>query len=167
MKVKSFKPSKHRLKQKQITWFVQCFWTAHYHHVFIFFLDKNIRVLLILYFIIITIFLKSIYIFIRHLDVFVTCKFRHKWIVFRCLLFFSSILCFRHADLNQLASSVQEMKNKLSYLKKTASDVNKIRTVGMWIPHLMPLHTRLNNYIFVFYNVKQSKCVITIHVGIV
>uniref|UniRef100_A0A2S2QFG3 Coiled-coil domain-containing protein n=1 Tax=Sipha flava TaxID=143950 RepID=A0A2S2QFG3_9HEMI len=36
----------------------------------------------------------------------------------------------RHADLNQLASSVQEMKKKLFYLKKTASDVNKIKTVG-------------------------------------
>jgi hypothetical protein len=39
----------------------------------------------------------------------------------------------RHADLNQLASSVQEMKKKLFYLKKTASDVNKIKTVGMWM----------------------------------
>ncbi|XP_060875656.1 coiled-coil domain-containing protein 112-like isoform X2 [Metopolophium dirhodum] len=36
----------------------------------------------------------------------------------------------RHADLNQLASSIQEMKKKLSYLKKTALDVNKIKTVG-------------------------------------
>ncbi|VVC46191.1 Hypothetical protein CINCED_3A007706 [Cinara cedri] len=36
----------------------------------------------------------------------------------------------RHADLNQLASTIQEMKNKLSYLKKTASDVNKIKAVG-------------------------------------
>ncbi|KAE9523830.1 hypothetical protein AGLY_015718 [Aphis glycines] len=36
----------------------------------------------------------------------------------------------RHADLNQLASSVQEMKKKLSYLKKTALDVNKIKIVG-------------------------------------
>ncbi|XP_015375596.1 PREDICTED: coiled-coil domain-containing protein 112-like [Diuraphis noxia] len=36
----------------------------------------------------------------------------------------------RHADLNQLASSIQEMKKKLSYLKKTALDVNKIKIVG-------------------------------------
>lgn len=43
-----------------------------------------------------------------------------------------TLSCFRHADLNQLASSVQEMKKKLSYLKKTALDVNKIKIVGMW-----------------------------------
>ncbi|KAL5235846.1 hypothetical protein ACI65C_003256 [Semiaphis heraclei] len=36
----------------------------------------------------------------------------------------------RHADLNQIASSIQEMKKKLSYLKKTALDVNKIKIVG-------------------------------------
>ncbi|XP_025198265.1 coiled-coil domain-containing protein 112-like isoform X1 [Melanaphis sacchari] len=36
----------------------------------------------------------------------------------------------RHADLNQFASSIQEMKKKLSYLKKTALDVNKIKIIG-------------------------------------
>lgn len=49
------------------------------------------------------------------------------------MLYLTVFRCYRHADLNQLASSVQEMKNKLSYLKKTASDVNKIKTVGTWM----------------------------------
>lgn len=53
--------------------------------------------------------------------------------------------CSRHADLNQLASTVQEMKNKLSYLKKTASDVNKIRTVGMCIELFIDLLFRKPN----------------------
>lgn len=50
-------------------------------------------------------------------------------------------ICFRHADLNHLASSVQEMKNKLSYLKKTASDVNKIKTVGLYLYLVLHLPT--------------------------
>lgn len=76
------------------------------------------------------------YYFVEYIRIYLTsrrlCNFVKLEINELCLdVFNTAILCFRHTDLNQLASSVQEMKNKLSYLKKTASDVNKIKTVGM------------------------------------
>ncbi|XP_050441994.1 coiled-coil domain-containing protein 112-like isoform X2 [Adelges cooleyi] len=35
-----------------------------------------------------------------------------------------------HADLNQMANAIQNLRSKLTYLKKTASDINKIKTIG-------------------------------------
>ncbi|XP_050534686.1 coiled-coil domain-containing protein 112-like isoform X2 [Daktulosphaira vitifoliae] len=37
----------------------------------------------------------------------------------------------RHSDLNQMASLIQDLRYKLAYLKKTASDINKVKNIGL------------------------------------